>query len=125
MPIDQKIRNIIQALQRLTDEGRLPWSSTPDEETFRASIPQGIVRIAKVVPTLAESDALAAGEDTYLLTLLDNGGRTVEQHRPSDKLERAMLSRLYIEARRSALKTDDFLEAVLRDLNAKVGNSSK
>src|SRR5438094_5682240 len=86
MPTDAKLEKILELLKSLTEAGRLGWTDTPDEATFRASLENGSVRITKgrtnFFPTSGTAFITTVSPvETYLLTILDGNGVPIEEFR--------------------------------------------
>lgn len=124
MPTDAKLEKIIELLKNLTEAGRLGWTDTPDEATFRASLESGSVRITKGRTNLFPTSGTAfittvSPVDSYLLTILDGNGVPIEEFRPKEQKEVDALDNLYTLARRSALNTDNILDNIIQELDAR------
>lgn len=123
MSIDQKFEKIITLLIVATKSNRLQWSTTPDEETFRATLPQSVVRVTRIPQGSDGDDGGTALRESYTLSLLNEEGRVVEELCLPDPSESQQLGVLYSLARRSALGTDEFLTGVLDELTRVVART--
>src|SRR6266496_5228977 len=92
---------ILRALNVATDKGKLNWSTTAEDDTFRANLAQGMVRISKGLPP-----------PRYILSLLDNDGTLLEEYQNSGEGELLALEALYKKARRRALNLGGKLHSV-------------
>ena len=119
MPVDTTLKEIIRSLAALTQQGKLPWSTTPDENSFRAILGPILVRVS-VVPD-EENMGL---RPRYSITIVNNEGNVVEDCRLSGE-EAQSLEQLHTLARRTALNTDGVLSAFLSDLKRRLGAGVK
>ena len=100
---------ILAGLIQRTDEGKLPWSRTVEDGNFTTSV--GAISV--VIYKSASPFFPGHGFD-----VLDENGETVESLGPqdADSVQAAKLERLFILARRSALKIDTVLEKLAKGL---------
>jgi len=116
MATDERLSTWLTLLRKGTENRALHWETTPSEAAFRSDLPDGAVRIWKVGDPQSPEV-----RPVYLLTLLDNEGRTVEEWDSSSSGEEEGLSDLYHTARRAALRLNDRLERMLKALSQAVG----
>ncbi len=117
MPPDPRFERLLKLLNAGTVNRRLSWSQTPDEDTFRITFGTGIVRVGK-------SPHLINGQQAYTLVVLDQSNQVIEEIRPANEEENALLEQIYSNARRSALNLDFALNALLEELENRAGVSS-
>jgi hypothetical protein len=86
---------LLRVLNAATDRGTLPWATTAEEDTFRAALGLGMVRISKV-----------AAAPRYSLSLLDEEGALLDEYQPSGEGELIAIEALYKKARNKALNLD-------------------
>lgn len=103
--------DILRAITRAMQRNALQWQTTADEDTFRAELGLGLVRITKVPET-----------ERYVLTLVDQDGVVLDEYQSSgpDCLEFEVL---YREARRQALNLDSKLRHFYEHLKTLGGES--
>jgi hypothetical protein len=102
--------DLLRLLNAATEKNSLRWTKTADEDTFRAELPLGAVRITQV-PDAAR----------YQLSLLDQEGTLLDVYQPSGEGELIALENLYKKVRRQALNLDWKLTDVYNQLKALAG----
>lgn len=116
MPADPKAQELVQLLDELTRDEALEWSATPDEDTFRAPLANGSVRLAptgELAPDLTPPDTIS-------VTVSDAHGRVLETFTPAvETTEHKHLASLYANVRRSVLGIEEALESILAELRAR------
>lgn len=103
MSADPKTEKVLSLLEALTRSGRLRWEATADEEIYRAAFPSSVVRLSP---------------DGF--TILDEGGREVDEFTAVAEQEIARVQDLHSRARRSALNADQVLDNLIRDLQSQL-----
>jgi hypothetical protein len=113
MSTNPKFVKFLETLRDATRQGRLDWSKTAEEDTFRVLLNQTIVRVGKSFDEIGD-------RTYYFATLVDSEGETLE-HITSDYDDDGahfeLLKDLYDMARRRSGKVDDLLDRLISDLN--------
>ena len=107
MEANLKIIRLVEGLLKATKDGRIHWEPTASRDDFRAPLGSGMVRVG-----------LQFDSNRFEFIVLDGKGREIESvygipERPE------LLADLYHSARHTALKVDDFLDHLIRDVEAK------
>jgi len=117
MAFQEQIDKLVAKLTDLTEQDKVAWEETADEDTFLASVGKFVVTVGK-----------GEGPDEYCdyrFRILDDRGRTVDeavatlsQPGPSEPLDqdRKRLRTLLELARRSALHSDKVVSDLLTSL---------
>lgn len=115
MPTNPKLVQLLDALLKATQEGRVHWEVTASKEAFRASLGDGMVRIGIIDHPLRRFNLPkeAARPEEFEAVLLDVSGREVDSVRQVPERP-DLLSELYNLARRDALKVDDLIDHLLK-----------
>jgi hypothetical protein len=116
MPTNPKLTSLLALLKNGTEARRLQWQTTPDENTFRVSLANGLVRLSR-----NESEALTPVPVTYTLSVLDDRGQLIDDYTPESEQEKASLAELFGVVRRSTLNLEHILDSMLNELKARVG----
>ncbi len=116
MATNPKMSALLNLLKNGTESRRLQWQTTPDGNTFRVSLNNGLVRLSR-----NESEALFPVHVTYTLTILDPSGQLIDDYTPEGEEEKNTLSQLFGLARRSALNLENILDDMLGELKSRVG----
>lgn len=117
MSTEEKYVRLLENLLKATEEGRIHWETTARTGTYRVSLGQGMVRIGLIEdPLHGQYGASLNGEESnYQLVLLDQSGRAVDSvSQIPDRPD--LLENLYNLARRDALKVDNFIDLLLKDV---------
>ena len=104
--------DLVRVLKAATEKNSLHWKETADENTFRAELSTGAVRISKT-----------SAAPRYLLTLLDHDGTLLEEYEPSGEGEMIAIEALYKKARIEALNLDWKLKGLYDQLKSMAGES--
>ena len=108
MALQDQIAKLVDKLAELSEQGKVRWEETADENTFLASVAKFIVTIAK--PNANE----------YSLTVADQSGKTLEEAREQEGssyyVDYQRLAGLHELARRTALRVDEALSEMLSSL---------
>jgi hypothetical protein len=107
------LEDLVQLLRDATDRKAVHWTQTADEETFRAELPFGLVRVAK----------WAGPHSSFSLFLVDHDGTLLREYQPSGEGETILLEGLYNKARGQALNLDRKLKDFYDHLKALVGKT--
>ena len=92
-----------------TQQGKVQWSETADEDMFRSTFKEAAVRIARIF------DDQNPREDAYYkIFLLNKSGRIADES-PAEG-DGGDLERLFDEARRSARDSTSVIESILAEL---------
>lgn len=112
MSIENKLERLVLHLLNETVNGHIKWDNTADDTTFRIMLPSGVVRIEEVQGE--DSDGVPTVR--YVFTVSDKKGQVVEQFTPSCPGEAfSACPRLYEAARRSARRTEEVIDSLLRE----------
>jgi hypothetical protein len=113
MPLQEQTAKLVDKLIELSEQGKVNWQETAEEDAFLASV-------GKFVVTAAKADLQYPG---YTFTIADQVGRILEEARVEDRgtYEGAdhyysRLAALFEMARRQALKVDEALTEMLSSL---------
>lgn len=98
-PFEQLLLELYSA----TADGRVKWGETADENSFRAKLGQGWVRVSE-------------HDEDYYAYLIDPQGRTIDGL--ADRDTKIALTQLYSLARRSAYDIDGLVSRMLGDLRS-------
>lgn len=119
--MDERILTLLRAAIHSTGEGKLDWDAF-DDETFRAAIGSGTLRINRGSTTIQLD---TQGNDvfpttTYTLWIMNRKGQVVADHEEteSDSPGYQILNELFESARKAALKPDAVIEDMLSALTA-------
>ncbi|MGA2878055.1 MAG: hypothetical protein ABSG13_03815 [Bryobacteraceae bacterium] len=122
MPDIKRLGTLIDRLRKMSDEDRVPWTETSDEQAFQATFKGYAVTIAQ------EVEGYNYGEPSYqyAIRFYDGLGKLLDTATASDfppgyefegeKKAWNALKELYDIARRKALKVDQALDDLLRSL---------
>jgi hypothetical protein len=95
------LNDLLRVLNAATDKKTLHWNTTAEEDTFRAQLDRGMVRISQV-----------SAPSRYKLSLLDQDGILLDEYQPTGQVELMAIEALYKKARRQALDLDGRLKSV-------------
>jgi hypothetical protein len=110
---DERLAGLVARLAELTHGGQVGWelAEADRDDSFTYATPAGAVIVFS-----RDND----GRDPYVLTIRDAHGRLVERVElrwsSADGHLYGLVDRLYRAARRQVLRTDEVIEALLRDL---------
>ena len=116
------MERVLKGLLKRTEEGKLKWRTTVDENRFLASVDTIAVAVQRVGP------GVKMGSDRFKFEVVNDEGITVESLESQDKYglvpsERGAtteqekdIDRLFTLARRSALDSDATLEKLANTL---------
>jgi hypothetical protein len=102
--------SLLRVLNAATDKNVLHWNKTAEEDTFRAELGVGMVRISKT-----------SAASRYMLSLLDHDGTLLEEYQPSGEGEVIAIEALYKKARIEALNLDRKLKGLYDHLKSMAG----
>jgi hypothetical protein len=88
--------DMLRVLHAATDNNRLKWTTTAEENTFRAAFDLGMVRVAREPFTT----------HGYSLSLIDKEGTLLDEYLPSGEGQRIAIETLYKKVRNNALSLD-------------------
>jgi hypothetical protein len=120
MSPNPKFVQLIKSLKTATEQGRIEWSETVDEHTFRALLPNAIVRIAKVFNEKMQLEDQDLNEPAYIASLVDDGGEVLESVTSGQERGQhyVLLSELFELARRRARRIDDLLDRLITNVDS-------
>ncbi len=113
-----EISDILTKLLERTNQDRISWQTTADDQTFLAVLGNSSVSI--------DEDYDRYGGIVYVLKILNKEGREIERINSNTSSDehgntwRSELSELYIKARRVALGVDSQLDSLLQELEADI-----
>ena len=128
---DSKVEQIVSLLYKRTQEGKVAWKRTAEENVFQASFPRSAVKVRRIGgPGVLGAAIASIQKGNYTVEILDSNGRVVEEVPESEfavAIEgRAIkLSGLYEAARRSALGSDQTLDDLLSTLRREDSSSER
>lgn len=99
-----KIEEIVVKLLELSEDGKITWKPTANEETFAAVLGNTSALISKIGGSTRKN---------YLLRILNQTGTEIGRYSSAQEDLRA----LHVTARRSALNIDAELDGLLVELN--------
>ena len=117
-----RMTRILEGLVKRTEEGKLEWDTSSDDEEFLTAV--GV--IAVVVKRLRECSM--DGTERHQLIIMNDGGATVETletesdytflptERCATPVQAQKMARLFTLARRSALNSDSTLDELVKSL---------
>jgi hypothetical protein len=112
-PTTPRLYELLRVINAATDKDTLHWTTTADEDSFRAEFGLGMVRISKV----------PADPPHYNLSLLDRDGTLLEEYQPTMEGELNEIDALYKKVRRQALDLDAKLKGYFNHLKKLAGES--
>lgn len=111
MSIHDKLLKLVIHLARETARGKIAWEDTADDETFRVGLANGVVTIEMFRDEDFNGDALF----NYRLTVFNERGQVAETFVPATSDGKKLIYELYEAARRSARRTNDVIDALLKE----------
>jgi hypothetical protein len=114
----KKFIKLLKELKSATENGKVSWSETMDENEFRVVLGPGMVRIGR-------HEALDEEDQSYLhysAKLLNRDANIVEELRGMD--EQGLIADLFELARRSARGSERLLDDMLADVESRLVQSS-
>ena len=114
--MDAKLLRILHATLEKTESGALEWQSF-DPDSFRTRIGSGSLHIQR-----GSAEGSSDGEHffpitTYSVQVADNQGRIVAEAEIGERVEGfGVFDRLFLAARKSALRSDHVLDDMLKTL---------
>jgi hypothetical protein len=109
----QNLDELVRLLNAATDNKMLQWSKAAEEDTFRAQLGLGMVRISR-----------GAAGSGYILSLLDDEGILLDEYQPAAGGELSAVETLYKKIRHQALNLEWKLKGVFDQLKTLAGESS-
>lgn len=106
MEANPKYLALLESLIDATNRGRIRWEETASEDEFRTLINPEIVRIGRHLNR-------EEFENYFLLTLVNSGGKIIEQQAFSNGPDFEAAETLFEMARRDALRVDDFIDRMI------------
>lgn len=139
MSPQETMLSLMTSLFQRTAEGTIRWTETAEEDSFRAVLSAGIVRVERYtdpravagpgavpvttgLPFPLPPEAKAVGQDLYTLVVLDDKNRELGRLVPQREEHAMTLRNLWDAARRVARNADQHLQAILREIQSKAGN---
>jgi hypothetical protein len=138
MTFEQSIFAMIDALFQGTAGGTIQWTETAEENSFRAVLANGLVRIEKYtdprafagggavpittgLPFKLPPQYKAVEHEIYTLVVLDDRNREIARFVPEQEGHAMTMRNLWELACRGARNADQRLQAILQELNSKAG----
>jgi hypothetical protein len=106
---------ILRKLLDATQSGKLVWSETADEETYRVTFRDGMVNVTRI-PGAVDRPL----RTKYTANLLNEQNTVVAEFDPQNDIDGALLSNLFQAARESALKPDKVLAGIEAELDSRL-----
>jgi hypothetical protein len=103
---------LVEKLVEATRAGKIAWTETFEDDTFRCLLDHGLVRISPATRV--------TGEPAYRLVILNRQNTEVENLLPSSDPEAALYRELFELARQSALRPDRVLKGLLDEVRGKL-----
>ena len=108
---------LVEKLLALTQEGKVDWRDTADEDTFLAAFPKYVVTVRKSEDSFDSYGSKS--EDSFDIRVADESGRTLEEATGGlNPRLRQNLRLLHEMARRRALHVDEALSDLLSSLSS-------
>ena len=102
------VNDVLNKLLEKTNENKIPWDTTADEDAFVA--PLGNVSV------MVDSWEVSS-QKYYIMRILNNMGTVIESLDSDEGQVYPVLEDLYVKARRVALGTDSQLDELLTHLD--------
>lgn len=104
--------DLVRVLDSATDRRTIQWKNTAEEDSFRADLGRGKVRVSKL-----------SGPPHYRITLLESEGTILEEYEPSGEGEVIAASHLFKKARRQALDISSKIQSLYEEMQERAGES--
>lgn len=116
-----KQAELVKYLNKLTQSGELIWTETVEENIFQASFPKYSIQIEEQSSTM---QGAGSGATDIVISIFNYEGKKIEELRDTDSslkdgLNRdpfAIMSEIYILARKQVLGTDEAYDYLLKEL---------
>jgi len=105
---DERVLEIVRALISQTKQGRISWTPTDDQEAFLYS--------SRSSSIIVDTNRRKLPQPYWIRILNERGAEVGRLHAAGGDAARPDLAELHELARRSALRIDEVLDNVLRDL---------
>ncbi len=112
MPNNNDFPGLIRLLRQGTERGFLQWKETADPQTFRCLFGKGTVEIT------CENEAALAPR--YGIMLYDEKNTLLEELGARSEGDTQALGELYDKVRRSVLRIDQAIQALLAEIESRV-----
>ena len=111
-----RLGKLIQLLHQRTDEKKIVWEQTIDEDVYQVAFPRYIIQIGYKSVTRGFEE-----ETDYFIRILNEDNKTIEEATDIDlesELENAYktMENLHRSARRQAMGVDKALDSILSNL---------
>ena len=119
MARNPKFMQLLASVKDATEQGRLKWAETIDEETFRVVLKGAIIRLSRVFV-----DDVDGGSFYVVARLADHDGHTLDVWTVTDlpaEQSPEFLDSLFDLARRSAKNVDDLLDHLISEVENQPG----
>ena len=117
MSMSERMDGLMRLLASGTSRKSLQWQVTADEDAFRLASAAGNVRIVRVEGFDRDAEETCVDRT---LCVLNERGRTIEEYHPESAAERGLFDDLFVLARRSASNSDEVLDKLIGELQAKI-----
>jgi hypothetical protein len=107
-----------------TRSNSVEWTETADEGAFRAVFGKGVVEVEKPKQPPPNASVIGAPPE-YRALLLSSGGSLIEEFVPQTNPELEALKELYELARESALRPEEVINSIERELQMAVPRLNK
>ena len=113
-----KLVRLLHDLKTLTEQGRVTWSETADEDEFRVALKSGFLQISRGTSYTEEGDAVRH----YVVTVLNREAKLVEELIGTEAATVELLRDLHELARRSARRGDNVIDDMLMDVESRMSH---
>jgi hypothetical protein len=129
MTFRDKLLRLVNDLIAGTAQGTFKWTETADEDSFRAVLSAGIVRIERgsLGPTMGSDDKVAWRRSSfpiegseYSLLVLDERNKELARYVPDQPESAEMLHNLWKLAGRAARNADQKIDSLLQEVENRV-----
>jgi hypothetical protein len=108
-----KLVRLLERLRIATEQRQIEWEDTADEDMFRTSLGNGMVRIGKKSFLDEEGDP----QTVYTAYLLTRDGMIADETEITGGKEYAAMESLYALARQSTRGADELIDSMLNELS--------
>jgi hypothetical protein len=106
---EAEVNDLLRKLLQATKLNRIPWEEGFDDDTFQAVFKGGIVLVRL---------GRAPDQPRYTAEILAPSSATIVVHRPEHEAGQKLLKEVYEAARQAALRPDQVLEEISREIDA-------
>lgn len=119
--MSSKFEKLIKILNEKTKKGELNWEVTASPNLYQTSFSNSSVQI--FTKCIEPEDSYEQELTDYIVQILNEDGNLIDeikssQYRTADFMMNMMIQELYEEARRSAMKADETIDNILKEIEA-------